>query len=131
MAFVKADLEKERKELDKLISENEDARRAYEEFQARIALHQKEYRGDAMLNYKGYIGKAEYDDENHVFTGCVINVKTVITFQGSTVDEIENNFKTSIDDYLDWCREDGVPAENPSLSDEYLSSGGKSKIRTQ
>lgn len=79
-----------------------------------------------MLNYKGYIGKAEYDDENHVFTGFVINVKTVITFQGSTVDEIENNFKTSVDDYLDWCREDGVPAETPSLSDEYLSSGGTS-----
>lgn len=38
MSFVKADLEKERKELDKLISENEDARRAYEKFQARIAL---------------------------------------------------------------------------------------------
>ena len=41
MAFVKADLEKEREELNKLVSENEDARRAYEEFQARIALQQK------------------------------------------------------------------------------------------
>ena len=41
MAFVKADLEKEREELNKLISENEDAKRAYEEFQARIALQQQ------------------------------------------------------------------------------------------
>ena len=41
MAFVKADLEKEREELNKLVSENEDARRAYEEFQARIALQQQ------------------------------------------------------------------------------------------
>ena len=41
MAFVKADLEKEREELNKLVSENEDARRAYEEFQARISLQQQ------------------------------------------------------------------------------------------
>ena len=41
MAFVKADLEKEREELNKLVSENEDARKAYVEFQARIALQQQ------------------------------------------------------------------------------------------
>ena len=41
MAFVKADLEKEREELNKLVSENEDARRTYEEFQARIDLQQQ------------------------------------------------------------------------------------------
>ena len=41
MAFVKADLEKEREELNKLVSENEEARRAYEEFQARFALQQQ------------------------------------------------------------------------------------------
>ena len=41
MAFVKADLEQEEKELKKLVSENYDARRAYEEFQARIALQQQ------------------------------------------------------------------------------------------
>ena len=61
-----------------------------------------------MLNYKGYIGKVEYDDENRVFTGSVINVRTVITFYGSTVDEIEDEFKASVDDYLEWCREDNI-----------------------
>ncbi len=66
-----------------------------------------------MMNYKGYIGKVEYDDENRVFTGSVINTKTVITFQGSTVDEIESEFKASVDDYLEWCLEDGVEPEKP------------------
>jgi DNA-directed RNA polymerase specialized sigma subunit len=41
MAFVKADLVQEREQLNKLVSENEDARRAYEEFHARIALQQQ------------------------------------------------------------------------------------------
>ncbi len=66
-----------------------------------------------MMNYKGYIGKVEYDDENRVFTGSVINVRTVITFQGSTVDEIEDEFKASVEDYLLWCKEDGIEPEKP------------------
>jgi DNA-binding XRE family transcriptional regulator len=41
MAFVKADLDKEKNELNKLVSEEESASKAYEEFQARIALQQQ------------------------------------------------------------------------------------------
>ena len=41
MAFVKADPDREQEELKKLVTENEDARKAYEEFQARIALQQQ------------------------------------------------------------------------------------------
>lgn len=66
-----------------------------------------------MMNYKGYIGKVEYDDENHIFTGSVVNIKSVITFQGSTVDEIETEFRASVDDYLEWCMEDGTEPEKP------------------
>ncbi len=66
-----------------------------------------------MMNYKGYIGTVEYDDENRVFTGSVINTRAVITFQGESVDEIEKEFRLSIDDYLSWCKEDGVEPEKP------------------
>lgn len=66
-----------------------------------------------MMNYKGYIGSVEYDDENRVFTGTVINTRTVITFHGSSVDELEKEFHTSVDDYLQWCREDGIEPEKP------------------
>lgn len=66
-----------------------------------------------MMNYKGYIGTVEYDDENRVFTGSVINTRAVITFQGESVDEIEKEFRLSVDDYLSWCKEDGVEPEKP------------------
>ena len=33
-----------------------------------------------MLNYKGYIGHVEFDDEAEIFAGEVINTKDVITF---------------------------------------------------
>ena len=41
MAFTKADLDKEKNELNKLVSEDESTRKSYEEFQARIALQQQ------------------------------------------------------------------------------------------
>ena len=64
-----------------------------------------------MMTYKGFIGSVEYDDEAHIFSGEVINTRTVITFQGTTVDEIENAFHDSVDDYLEWCKEAGKEPE--------------------
>ena len=65
------------------------------------------------MNYKGYIGNVEYDDEAKIFAGSVINTKTVITFQGTSVEEIEKEFRASVDDYLEWCKEDGISPEKP------------------
>jgi len=65
------------------------------------------------MMYKGYIGKAAFDEENHVFAGEVINTRTVITFQGESVSELEKEFKASVDDYLEWCMADGVEPEKP------------------
>jgi predicted HicB family RNase H-like nuclease len=65
------------------------------------------------MKYKGYLGTVEYDDKARIFHGDVINTKDVITFQGTTVSEIEQAFKESINDYLAWCKEDGVEPEKP------------------
>jgi predicted HicB family RNase H-like nuclease len=66
-----------------------------------------------MMQYKGYYGVVQYDDEAKIFHGEVINTRTVITFQGTTVDEIENAFRDSVDDYLDWCKERNKEPEKP------------------
>ena len=58
-------------------------------------------------------GKAEYDEEAHIFAGEVVNTRSVITFQGSSVEELERAFRDSVDDYLSWCAEDGVEPEKP------------------
>jgi len=65
------------------------------------------------MNYKGFVGHVEYDDEAKIFHGDVINTRAVITFQGSSVKEIEKSFRDSIDDYLDWCKERGKDPEKP------------------
>ena len=65
------------------------------------------------MEYKGYLGSVEYDAEAKIFHGDMINTKDVITFQGTTVKEIESAFKESIDDYISWCKEEGVEPEKP------------------
>jgi len=66
-----------------------------------------------MMEYKGYIGDVNFDSEAHLFHGEVINTRDVITFQGKSVDELEKAFMDSVEDYLEWCKEDGVSPEKP------------------
>ena len=70
------------------------------------------------MNYRGYIGQVEYDDEHHIFAGSDINTRGVITFQGETVQEFEKAFRDSVDDYLAWCREDGIGPESHVLKNK-------------
>jgi len=66
-----------------------------------------------MMTYNGYIGDIEYDDQAKTFHGEVVNLRDVITFQGNSVDELEQAFQSSVDDYIAWCREEGVTPEKP------------------
>jgi len=66
-----------------------------------------------MMEYKGYIGKVEIDEEAGILYGEVINVRDVITFEGTTVDEVQRAFRESVDDYLDFCAQRGESPEKP------------------
>lgn len=66
-----------------------------------------------MIEYKGYIGKVEFDDETDLFHGEVINLRDVITFQGESVQEVRQAFQESVDDYLAFCAERGEEPEKP------------------
>jgi predicted HicB family RNase H-like nuclease len=66
-----------------------------------------------MMEYKGYIGKVEFDDEADIFHGEVINLRDVITFEGETVQELRQAFQDSVNDYLEFCAERGEEPERP------------------
>ena len=66
-----------------------------------------------MMEYKGYIGKVEIDDEAGILYGEVINVRDMITFEGTSVDEIQQAFHESLDDYLEFCAQRGESPEKP------------------
>ncbi|MCB0045741.1 MAG: type II toxin-antitoxin system HicB family antitoxin [Caldilineaceae bacterium] len=65
------------------------------------------------MNYKGYVGKVEFDDEANIFHGEVVNLRDVITFQGESVQELRQAFQDSVEDYLAFCAERGEEPERP------------------
>ncbi len=66
-----------------------------------------------MMEYKGYKGQVVYDDEAKIFHGEVFGIRDVVTFQGTCVADLEQAFKDSIDDYLDFCQSRGEQSEKP------------------
>jgi predicted HicB family RNase H-like nuclease len=65
------------------------------------------------MKYKGYHGQVTYDEEAKLFHGEVVGLRDVITFQGTSVDELEQAFKDSVNEYLDFCKELGRDPEKP------------------
>lgn len=65
------------------------------------------------MEYKGYTAQVEFDDAAGLFHGRVLNLRDVITFQGTTVDELRQELAASIEDYLEWCAERGEAPEKP------------------
>lgn len=65
------------------------------------------------MKYKGYTAHVEYDDEAKIFHGEVLGIKDVVTFQGTTVIEIEQAFKDSVEDYLAFCKKRGELPDRP------------------
>ena len=66
-----------------------------------------------MMEYKGYVGKVEFDDEAGIFHGEVVGTRNVITFQGQSVAELKTAFAESIDDYLAFCQQRGEEPDKP------------------
>jgi len=66
-----------------------------------------------MLEYKGYTGKVEFDHDAGTLHGEVVDLRDVITFEGTSVEEVEKAFRDSVDDYLEFCRELGELPDRP------------------
>ena len=62
-----------------------------------------------QLEYKGYIGTIEFSKEDNCLFGKVIGMsQDGITYEGTTADELYSDFKSAIDEYLDYCHNNGI-----------------------
>ena len=65
------------------------------------------------LQYQDYIAHISYDPDIDRFMGRVINARDSITFYGKSTAELRREFKRSVDDYLAYCREQGLAPARP------------------
>ena len=63
--------------------------------------------------YKGYIGTASYDPELSIFHGKIANISDIVTFEATMEDDLEQAFRESVNDYLEFCRQEGDEPEKP------------------
>lgn len=62
------------------------------------------------LHYKGYIGSVDFSEVDNCLFGKVMGLPSniALTYEGSTVGELKEDFMASVDEYLDDCKERGV-----------------------
>lgn len=64
-----------------------------------------------VLKYKGFIGSVHYAAEDRVFYGKVEGINDLISFEGSTVDELEKGFQYMVDEHIEDCKKKDIPLE--------------------
>lgn len=63
------------------------------------------------MKYKGYTGI--YGFEDGVYHGRVVGIRDVITFEAEKEDKVEEEFRESVDCYLEFCAEKGKAPNTP------------------
>jgi len=66
-----------------------------------------------LLDYKGYSGSIEYSATDNVLHGKVLGVRSLLSYEGNSLDSLRSDFEDIIDDYLETCAEDGIEPEKP------------------
>ncbi|NLO71092.1 MAG: type II toxin-antitoxin system HicB family antitoxin [Porphyromonadaceae bacterium] len=68
-----------------------------------------------IFEYKGYYGSIEFDLDSKKLYGQLLGIKGAYIYEGNTLEELEEDFKQFVDDYIIDCEEDGIKPQKPNL----------------
>ena len=66
-----------------------------------------------FLKYKGYLGSVGYSADDNCLFGKVMFIKSLLMYEGETLQELETMFHQVIDEYLEQCQADGIKPNVP------------------
>lgn len=66
------------------------------------------------LRYKGYTARIDFDMEDKILVGKVLDIEDTIVFHAESVQEFETAFHASVDDYIAACEKLGQKPEKPA-----------------
>lgn len=61
-----------------------------------------------VFNYKGYHGSADVSPEDKCLYGKILFITDLVNYRADTYTDLEKEFKSAVDDYLEICDEIGV-----------------------
>ena len=64
-----------------------------------------------FIQYKDYIGSVHFNADDEVFFGKIEGIEDLVSFEGSSVDELKQAFIDSVEDYIVLCKEIGKKNE--------------------
>jgi len=64
-----------------------------------------------IIKYKDFIGSVNFSTDDRVFFGKIEGINDLVTFEGTTVDELENAFKSMVEEHINDCKQEGKSAE--------------------
>ena len=65
------------------------------------------------LEYKGYLGSVEFSKEDNCLYGKVLGIRSLISYEGQSVDELKSSFEYMLDEYLAECKAENIEPEKP------------------
>ena len=71
-------------------------------------------RTNNTLEYKGYIGSVEFSEQDRIFYGKVKWIHSLISYEGSSLKELSEDFRESIESYFVFCEAEDIEPEKPS-----------------
>ncbi len=60
------------------------------------------------LKYKDFIGSVAFSEADGVFFGKIEGIDGLVNFEGESVTELTEAFHEAVDDYLAYCKEEGI-----------------------
>jgi predicted HicB family RNase H-like nuclease len=63
------------------------------------------------LTYKEFIGTVSFSAEDRIFYGKIEGIDDLVTFEGSTVEELDSAFRYMVNQHIADCEKEGKPAE--------------------
>lgn len=66
-----------------------------------------------MRSYKGYYPSIWYEEDDKSFHGLVEGIRDTVHFEAESAAELEQAFRDSVDEYVEWCRKLGRKPEKP------------------
>jgi predicted HicB family RNase H-like nuclease len=65
------------------------------------------------MTYQGYAAAIEFDAEDRIFAGRLVGIQDIVTFHGSSVDDLESAFHEAVDHYLETSAKIGRKPQKP------------------
>ena len=63
------------------------------------------------LSYNGYMASIHYSPSDELFFGKVMGVNDLVSFEGTSVEELKQGMKEAVDDYIETCEALGKSPE--------------------